>query len=239
MTKKKEEETVTSSDVETLSKEGEQETPPVNEEVVQLRNQLKQFEENWKNEQRVSSKHLNKIGELEAKLEDKDFQRAMLALVAQQRGETEEEVETSVKANKPDLLKQVDDLVKQREFKRQQEDAQRVGEGYRKRVEALGLTPKDKTYRDIFRDVRDGLFDFADASLEELEKVKVVTQPKAEDKQKDIEEAARKMLEEKGLLKTDTGASLASGMNPEKAMQAYIAGNISAEKAKEYGAKFV
>lgn len=162
--------------------------------------------EKRKDAERASTKHGEKVKTLEANLadreSDKDFQRAMLSVLAQGRGESEEELESSVKANQPDLLKQFDEREKAKEVKRQDTEDRRIGEQYQKEVEDLGLTTKDKTYREIYQYVRERNFQFADAVIAEVKTAKA-KEPKGseEDKEKAIEEAARKMLEDSGQLK--------------------------------------
>lgn len=91
---------------------------------------------------------------------------------------------------------------KDAEVKRQDTEDRRIGEQYQKEVEDLGLTTKDKTYREIYQYVRERNFQFADAVIAEVKTAKA-NEPKGseEDKEKAIEEAARKMLEDSGQLK--------------------------------------
>lgn len=202
------------------------ETPTVEEQIADLTSQLAgvkekatTVEESWKNEQRVSSRKEQEIQRLQDRLNDitsdKEMSQAMMALIASQTGRSEEEVSEEVQARKPDLLKQFKTLEEQRLARRAQDEAKKIGEQYRKRVEALGLTSKDKAYRDIYRDVREGLFDFADAQLAELEAKASDEKPKEseEERQKAIEEEALRLIQEKNpdSLKTDIGGPSAGG----------------------------
>ena len=231
------------------------ETPSVEDQLADLTNKLQtlegkatQAEENWKNEQRVSSRKEQEIQSLQGRISDmgssNEMSQAMMALLAQQSGRSAEEIEGEVQANKPDLLKGFQALQQKAKIDKQQDEAKKIGEQYRKRVEALGLTSKDKAYREIYRDVREGNFEFADVAIAALEAEKakqVAEQPQGtEDErfERRLEEEKRKWAEEEGLLTTETGGPSASSMSAQEAKKEYIAGNISDEEAKRRGADF-
>ncbi len=111
------------------------------------------------------------------------------------------------------------------------------------KIRSAGLDPNDEvfdTVNDAFEYARDvnGNFDKAHLRLDRILNKQKPKKEAPEVKEQDVDESARKMLEEKGLLKTDTGGPSASAMSAQKAMQEYGAGNITAEEAKKRGAKF-
>ena len=229
------------------------ETPSVEDQLASLTSKFtdlegkaNKVEADWKNEQRISSRKEQDNQDLRASISDRaserDFQKAMLSVLAEGRGETEENTETSVKANMPTLLKQFDEREKTREAKRQQAESQRIGEKYQRRVESLGLTPKDKAYREVYRDVQSGLYEFADAQLDELETVQKKTPPKESDEERQSAAEARAMeiVKEKfpDALLTETGGPSASSLSAQEAMKAYGKGEITAQQARERGANF-
>ena len=158
----------------------------------------------------------------------------MAALVAEGRSpdEAREEIGDMTPKAKTDALKRVQQFQVEQEQKRQVEESRKVGESIRTRVEALGLKPTDKAYRDIWRDVRDGFAEAAEAELTELEikKNETVKQPMESDEvkfAKRLEQEKQKWMEEKGLLTSETGGPSASFQDFQKIEADYIAGKIS------------
>jgi len=216
-----------------------QTTDETGEELAQLRTQLQSSEERVKNEQRISSQKEVELQTLKSQISDRNadqqFQRAMLGALAEQKGVTEEYAEDAVRSRTPDFLKQYDDVMKRQDERKQLEEAKQKGVVYQQKVEALGLTPKNKSYREIYNYVRDGNFEFADAVIAELEDAKSAkpAEPemdkKAEQKEKDL--AMIKELEGRGFnLATDVGGPSSAPSNNKEIIQAYGEGRVSRER---------
>ncbi len=195
------------------------------------------LEERYKGEQRRTSKadeDLKRLRDVHEKIDTLEDRIALLVeYVAEGRGKSTDEFETEARESKADLLKKTDERLKQSKLKRQQDElARRVGE-IQKRTEALGLTPKDKVYKEIYRDATSGNLDWAEESLAELESAKESSKEKKEDKPVEnkepketeeqritrlAEEKARAYLKEKGLLTDNrhTPAGDGGGLTPEK-----------------------
>ncbi len=116
---------------------------------------------------------------------------------------------------------------RQREAQAVQEQTRVVQEtidGYRKRVEGLGLSENDEEYWEVHDLVTEGKYQRADIKLKKLEGAKPPEskeQGEAEEDsfEKRLEEEKRKWMEEKGLLESETttpsGSGGLSGLNAE------------------------
>jgi len=218
--------------------EGKSET----EDVGRLTSQIKTIEDNFKNEQRISSKKETELQTLRAELDglraDRELSQSLLAIVAAQKGQPEDELGEEIRTKKPDLLAQYNTL-------RTRQEAQRKVSTYQRRVEALGLSPNDENYLDVRDLVIEGKYDRAEIRLKKLEAVKEEP-PKEKIVEETLEERAEKLaeakylkrLEKEGLLETDTGSPAGSLSSPQQAMQDYIGGKITAEDARTRGAVF-
>ncbi len=190
----------------------------VNSKLQELGQKHQILEDNYKTIQKAVSKREEENRRLKEQLEEREADRNLLrsfaATLAEQKGKTEEEYLEDVQKRQPDLLKQYDILEAKRKQDKLVREAQEKAEEFRQKTEALGLTDKDEEYWEIHDLVVDGKFERANVRLGKLEAKKKEPQlpPKSEaDKQKEIEEAARKMLEEKGLLKSDTNLPSGAG----------------------------
>ncbi len=208
-------------------------------EVTQLKQQLA-------NVNRTVNEKSNKLREMEGSraevqaLRDdlsglKQQQQLFLALLAEGRNPNED----VAPEQRGDLLKRAQTMM-------QEAEAKRIAEQYRRRVESLGLTKKDRDYHLIKSFVTQGDFEAADAVLAELESGKqpneeeikpVQGKPKeSEDERINrlVEEKLREKMETAGLLKTDTGLPSASGGSFQELEADYIAGKPgAAEKYEE------
>src|SRR3990167_1999708 len=119
-------------------------------------------------------------GELKSMREDVTQQIQLFAAL-QAEGRPTEEIDELSPKEKGDYLKKIKMMQAEQQAKRQQEELWQLSEQYRKRAEAIGLTRKDKIYRDIFRDFRDGFHSEADEQLTELEAKKVESKPDKEE----------------------------------------------------------
>ena len=150
-------------------------------------------------------------------------------------------------APKPDILASLRARQAEQDVKRKTAEATAQLEGYRKRVEAVGLTEADEEYWSIYDEARTldpvklKKLDIRLAKLEK-EKQKVSTPQNDEDKKKEfdllIEEGVRKEMERRGLLKDETSSPAKGKGTPQEAMLQYAQGKISAEEAKKRGASF-
>ena len=149
--------------------------------------------------------------------------------------------------DKPDVLATLRVNQAEQETRRRNADAASQLEGYRKRVEAAGLTEADEEYWSIYDEARtlDPIklkkVDIRLAKLEK-EKQKLATPQTDEDKKKEtdrlIEEGVRKEMERRGLLKDETSSPAKGRGTPQEAMLQYAQGKISAEEAEKRGASF-
>jgi uncharacterized coiled-coil protein SlyX len=142
----------------------------------------------------------------------KDQQQILIALAAEGRAaENTDDLEPGDKAS---LLQKFQNLTKQQE-------AKRVGNQYRLKVENLGLTEDDPEYWDIYKDVSSGLFKAADVKLKRIEKsreqektVATKEEPKESDEERInrlAEEKFNQMVKEKGLDHSDAGGATGGG----------------------------
>ncbi len=166
------------------------------------------------------------INKLTDRVESQDeSQRLYLAFIAEHLGKSENVLQEEIENRKPDLLKMIKDeeakIKQKREDERKKaetetqiaakraEDQARV-DSYRERVEKLGIDPKSKLYRRIRDFATAGLYDSADAELEELEEAKK-SEPSKETIEQQVERRAQEILKAKGLLKTETTVPAGSG----------------------------
>jgi hypothetical protein len=224
-------------EVDTQDTKGEAEITPEPEAETQTQDnevlrRLQQMEENYKKSQREISKREQETQRLKQMLEDRSEDRELLELaiasIAELRGESEGDLESSVKSRVPELLQEAKKRREEREARRQQEEAIRIGEQYRQRVEALGLTPRNKEYRELYSYVRDGNFEFADAMLTELEE-KVPANTKTDETKETEEQRIARMVQEQlaeelkraGLGQTDVNQPSGAAVGEEKFLEEY------------------
>lgn len=199
------------------------EVPKENPEVAQLRSQLEaqkaatlKAEENWKNEQRNSAKkdvELQKTRDTQSRLDTlEDYVKVLTATVAETKGQTEQEFTADTGARKPQLIQTFEQVSAARKARQEQEALETKVREYQTRTDSLGLDPNSEPYLEVQHLVTTGNFKLADVKLakmetvkKETEKPKMVEQDLEKEIEKRAEERARKILEEKGLLKTDAG----------------------------------
>jgi len=182
---------------------------PTNEEVEQLRGELQKMEHNLKTAQGVTRKQAQDLEELRAQYDgavsSRDTFQALVGLVAQQTGRSEEEIESEVQTRKPDLIKQAQTLVQQQEARRQYDEARRKINSYQVKVEDLGLKETDKAYKHLRALVVAGDFATADEEIEAIQaeqgKPEKPEKPKESEEERIerlAEEKARKLLTPEG-----------------------------------------
>lgn len=162
----------------------------------------------------------------------RDEQKMLFALTME--GKAPEELDNATPQEKGAYLKRIEEM--QAEAK-----AKRLGEQYKKRTETLGLTPKDKDYRDIYRDFQAGNFEFVEAQLTELEAARVKQTETPETPQKTVDELVaerlgeekRKWAEEQGWLTTDAGGPSSSSNTFADIEARFNRGEITWEKYRE------
>jgi len=180
-----------------------EETLEPQDEAARLNSLLQTMEENWKNEQRVSSKKEQDIQQLKREIDslrsDKELSQSLIAMLANQQGKSEEEVTEEISSKKPNLLSQYQALQNTQEATRRVRQLQQ-------RTDALGLDPQSEDYLDIRDWAQAGRYDRAEARLSKLEKAKKETPKETEEERitRLAEERVKKIAEEKGLLTTDT-----------------------------------
>lgn len=218
MTQEKEAQGAVNPEVETPPTEPTQEPQaPTKEEVEQLHSDLQKMEQNLKSAQGVTRKQAQDLEELRTQYDtaasSRDTYQALIGLMSQQTGRSEEDIEGEVQAKKPDLIKQAQAIVsKQEQFRQQKYFADKVN-SYQAIVEKeLELKDGDEDYDTILGLVLAGKWDKADKKIETLKSQKAEP-PKepVETEEKRIERKAREMLDKEGLTKQETGAPSASG----------------------------
>jgi len=153
---------------------------------------------------------------------DREYQKALAAIIAETKGQSEEEFDSTVKAKKGDLTKLFDDRIseieKKREASRRQAEFEEKITSYQKKVEAAGLTEEDDEYWDIRDCVLRRQYQRADNKLRKLA-VKKET-PKEEEIQKMVDERAKEkaleILKEKDVLTQETGGPTGASDVPIK-----------------------
>ena len=192
----------------------EEQLRALQEKVAQSEARATEKEEGFKTLQRQLLAEQSSKKELEQRLTDREetsaFNRALIGLVAEQRGTDEDDVIGEVRTRKPDLLKQYDEI----EQRRQQKAVEAKVRGYQRRVEALGLKESNRDYRDVYFAVSQGNYSMADSIISDLETQAETPKAKTVDEEtlnRLVEERIAKKKEEDELLKTDPGSSSGGG----------------------------
>jgi len=213
-----------------------EEVKPPEDKLAAIEKQLTEFSQRLNQQQAVITKKDVENKRLREQLDDRSEEtsltKAMIAALSLQTGQSTEEVETSVKQKQPDLIKQYDEILTKSKAQRQQEEMTRNIRELEKTVTQLGYKRGDPEYYEIFGRAADNDFDGAYARIEQLTVKK--QPPKVEEKKEvDEEEIARKYMEKKGLLQTETTAPSGSG-----AGKIYTKDEITSMDAKEYRKTF-
>lgn len=211
----------------------EAEKPLTTEESAQLRSQLQTMEDNWKNEQRVSSKHLREKEEAERRLGDFDsikeqvnLQNLMISELVNKVGDDGEPKE------REDRFAEAIRKSELATLNRKADEAERIA-----REAGLDIKndPKLKAMRYAFA------AGFADEGLRELREI--ASQAKPEPKE-DIDEIVNKKVRERlieaGLLTPEGASPSAPGAKSfQETEKAYIKGDITSaqyeEEARKHG----
>jgi len=201
-------------------------------QLAQLQETSKQFEENWKREQRVGSQKEVKFQQLQEQLVSNESQsnivKALIATIAQQKGQPAETFEEEIKEKQPDLLKQYEEISKQVEQQRQIREMTSRIKDIQERTENL-LTPQDDDYEVIRAFAEAGKFDKADARLNKIEQAKQTKPIEADEDriQRLADEKLRQELEKRGLLTQETGGPSASASSRAEKIAKYARGETS------------
>ena len=158
-----------------------------------------------------TSEDLKRVQDLRDELDElKENQKLYLAFLAQREQTTEADMSETIKADKTNLLKLIEDKEKGFAEKRKQSEAKRRQEEYAVQADQIWtqaeasktLSRQEKI--DVYKALKEG-----DLALAKL----VIGSPetKPEKAKEDVEEAARKILEERGQLTTDLGGAGGSG----------------------------
>jgi hypothetical protein len=176
---------------------------PTKEELEQARSEIQKMEQNWKDAQRVISKKDEELSKLKDR---RDFEEAMLAAIAESKGQPVSEVEQDVRTRTPDLKQQYE-LLRQR--RKQEEYTEKVA-SYQRVVEGeLGLRPTDDDYDIIQALVVAGKFEKADKKIEALRTPKEKKEEPKESEEERVERLAKAKAAE--LLKSEGGEPSATG----------------------------
>ena len=201
------------------------ETPSLEKQVEDLKSRLEVAEtELTQTKKGLSTAHqtlTEKDKELKkrAQVEDdialiKDQLELVASAVSERLNQSDEDSSPKV-----DVLARLKKDRETKEQQRKQQEFAQVIDQYRLRTEALKLDPESEDYLDIQDLATRGNFKLADIRLKKLEvrqvekdaEVAKTQKVSQEDDDKRIEERARKILQEKGLLKTDSGTPAGGG----------------------------
>ncbi len=222
----------------------------VQKQVGELTGNLTKAEENWKNAQRDSSKKQDTIQNLREQLQSNDststLNKALVALMSQQKGQPAEEFAEEVKQNSPDLVKQFEATVAKIDGEQQAKRMTTRLREVQQRTEAVGLTPKDDDYDVIQTFAEAGKFGKVEKMLDKLEESKQA--PKAETKKSEetedekvnrlVQEGLRKEMEKKGLLTQEDGGPSASASKRDEVLAKVASGELSTKEAEKIGFTF-
>jgi len=216
---------------ETVEETTELQTPTPEQQLEEMKVELAKYQSVAEEKDKGFKKLQQQLSEEQTKLrrqgdvqgEIASLRDLMKLVVASATNETEESL--AEPERKQDLLKKFDEEQKRRTEDNQRHQLIETLDGYRKRIESLGFTEEDEEYWEIHDLAVQGNLKRADIKLKKMEVVKKET-PKPEPTEEQIEEAARKQLEVKGLLKTETGMPSASGLSFRDFEEKYNRGEI-------------
>ncbi len=222
-------------------------TPTPEEQLKALQAQLdttkaekQKTEESYKGLQRTlnkSNEELRRQADLKAELADlREAQKLQAALMAEYLGKPQESLDDDTKNRKPDLLKVYQDQVTNLEVKRKQADYNRQADEIWSKAKSLGLPEDDDNILDIEDYLRAGNLKRAQAKITKLEGAKKPVEPEkkeAEDERINrlVQERINKMIEEKGLLKTDTAVPSGRAASNTDVIRRYSEGDSSISEA--------
>jgi len=190
---------------------------PTVEEIEQLRSEKEKAEQNMKSAQGVSKKQAQELEELRGKYSEavssRDTYQALIGLVSQQTGRSEEDIAEEVQAKKPDLVKAAKDIVQEQELKRRQSEFKTKFDSYGPKVAELGLKPTDKAFKRILALASVGDWETADEEIEALKTQEPVKEPeeKKETEEEKVQKLLKEELERRGLLTPEGGEPSAAG----------------------------
>jgi len=220
------------------------------QQLADVRETSRKYEENWKNEQRVSSSKEQKLKQLQEQQSNNETQqdilKALIATVAGQQSKAPDEFEDEIKSRQPDLLKQYEQIAEANKKQRQQAQfASQINE-IQARTEASGLKVGDEEYDLIKTLAEAGQFAKAEKRLEKVEQAKQTKPPEVNEPKESEDdrverlanEKLRKLADEKGWLIQEDGGPSAVSSGAKKAMADYAQGTISLAEAQKRGATF-
>lgn len=185
------------------------------EDVEQLRGELQKMEQNLKSAQGVTKKQAQELEELRGKYSEavssRDTYQALIGLVSQQTGRSEEDIENEVQTKKPDLMKEAQAIIQRQEAQRQQTKLAEKVNSYQKTVEGLGLKETDPAYKRIRAFAKAGDWESADEEIEALKTQKPKEEKPTETEDERVARRVKEELEKQGLLKSEGGEPSAAG----------------------------
>ncbi len=184
--------------------------------VAELTKRFETMEENFKKEQRISSqKDLDNKSlreQLNNRESERDLTKLMIATMAEQKGVTEDEMSAQIAVRKPDLMTQFAELEKKREVKVEEDKVRRTNDEYNAKANEIfekikHLPEDDENYKFVYNALMAQKPQDAEAWIKKMNEKPVVIKPTEEE----VEEAARKKLEEEGQLTNDLPLPAGSG----------------------------
>jgi len=141
-------------------------------QIAKLQETSRTFEDNWKNEARSKTKKDQEIQKLREQISTQqtndDIIKALVATMAQAKGQPADEFEEEVKAKQPDLLKQYEQIASKTKADREKSAYLNSLASVQTRTESL-LKPSDDDY-DVIRALAEaGKFQAAEKILDRIE----------------------------------------------------------------------
>lgn len=209
----------------------EDKAKPEGDKVSSLEARLAQLEKRASDQDRTISRKEEENRKLRDELitrnDTADLSKAAFALLAGRTDQSEEEVETAVRRNQPNLAKQFEDILETSKQKRERESQVKVATEMEKRITALGFARGTPEHYEVFGRLAMGDTEGAYSRIEELEARKSQEQKPATGKiaksvddilAERLEEEKRKWLEDQGRLVSETGTTIAGATTKGKAV---------------------
>ena len=227
-----------------------QDLDQLKKELENIRELAKKQEELWKNEQRVNSRKEAELQRLKTQMQDRQASeetlKAMMELIAEEKGQKEEEFGETFEKRKPNLVQQWEKRQKELEAKRIREEYNlRANEVWGKATAEVGLTPDNEDYWEIQNFLKTGQIERAEVKINKLTAVKAAPPPaKPQETPKEteeerinrlVEEKLRQRMESDGLLVSETGTPSAANNTRSQLYKELAEGEMDLAKARKLG----
>ncbi len=181
-------------------------------EMAQLQERFTKLEQYLKGEQKASVKKDDTILRLTSDLDDAktgaETNQALMAILASQKGQSEEELSAEVEANKPDLLAQFKTVKKTLDDTRVQDSYNKKADGVWNRLLAIGVQEGEDAFYEIQGMLSRGDIDWASSKVSKMEAGKKEPEtPEAKETEGQMRERIKQeLLRETSAFQTETGS---------------------------------